>query len=290
MHSLGFKNVGKDFYHDGTDFTVECPGSQLVIGNSPMKPEGKIEAKGFTLRLLSPTQCVMDRPLWWQTWVQCRRRRAMLCCKVKRLSLISLNLRAPAFSSKFDKVSPVLRRCSLDLKQSPQKGWYSLGAFSTLSFSYKPTWSFWPHKWLFHNPFHFLHSSSYNFLSLRFISRAEITRTPAPRIVKQINRWRPEPVSPKIPNLGSSTGGLTCSPKTRMASACSNTCSASRVVTLCFWTLLMSLPWSHSNANAFWFKSHLINHSTNLKCATFNIIVYSTMVVKISCFCRTCCL
>lgn len=41
MHGLGFKNVGKDFYHDDTEFSVEFPGSQLVIGNSPMKPEGK---------------------------------------------------------------------------------------------------------------------------------------------------------------------------------------------------------------------------------------------------------
>jgi hypothetical protein len=61
MHTLGFKNIGKDFYHDDTDFTVEFPGSQLVIGNSPMKPEGKIKSKHFTLKLLSPTQCVMDR-------------------------------------------------------------------------------------------------------------------------------------------------------------------------------------------------------------------------------------
>lgn len=68
MHTLGFKNVGKDFYHDDTDFSVEFPGSQLVIGNSPMKPDGKIECKGFTLRLLSPTQCVMDRLAAFYHW------------------------------------------------------------------------------------------------------------------------------------------------------------------------------------------------------------------------------
>jgi len=68
MHTLGFKNVGKDFYHDDTEFSVEFPGSQLVIGNSPMKPDGKIERKGFTLRLLSPTQCVMDRLAAFYYW------------------------------------------------------------------------------------------------------------------------------------------------------------------------------------------------------------------------------
>lgn len=68
MHTLGFKNVGKDFYHDDTEFSVEFPGSQLVIGNSPMKPDGKIKNKGFTLRLLSPTQCVMDRLAAFYYW------------------------------------------------------------------------------------------------------------------------------------------------------------------------------------------------------------------------------
>lgn len=68
MHTLGFKNVGKDFYHDDTNFSVEFPGSHLVIGNSPMKPEGKIERKGFTLRLLSPIQCVMDRLAAFYHW------------------------------------------------------------------------------------------------------------------------------------------------------------------------------------------------------------------------------
>lgn len=68
MHTLGFKNVGKDFYHEGSEFSVEFPGSQLIIGNSPMKPGGKIERKGFTLRLLSPTQCVMDRLAAFYHW------------------------------------------------------------------------------------------------------------------------------------------------------------------------------------------------------------------------------
>jgi hypothetical protein len=68
MHKLGFKNIGKDFYHDDTNFSVEFPGSQLIIGNSPMKPEGTIESKGFTLRLLSPTQCVMDRLAAFYHW------------------------------------------------------------------------------------------------------------------------------------------------------------------------------------------------------------------------------
>lgn len=68
MFDAGFKNQGKDFYHDDTQFTVEFPGSQLVIGNEPMKPEGEIKKGKFTLKLLSPTQCVMDRLAAFYHW------------------------------------------------------------------------------------------------------------------------------------------------------------------------------------------------------------------------------
>jgi hypothetical protein len=68
MMNAGFKNIGKDFYHDDTDFTVEFPGSELVIGDEPMKPEGEIKEGRFTLKLLSPTQCVMDRLAAFYYW------------------------------------------------------------------------------------------------------------------------------------------------------------------------------------------------------------------------------
>ncbi len=68
FHNVGFKNNGKDFYHDDTQFTVEFPGSDLIIGNEPMKPEGEIKEGNFTLKLLSPTQCVMDRLAAFYHW------------------------------------------------------------------------------------------------------------------------------------------------------------------------------------------------------------------------------
>lgn len=68
MLDAGFKNMGKDFYHDDTEFTVEFPGSELVIGGEPMKPEGEIKEGRFTLKLLSPTQCVMDRLAAFYHW------------------------------------------------------------------------------------------------------------------------------------------------------------------------------------------------------------------------------
>ena len=68
MLGLGFKNLGKDFYHDDCSFSVEFPGYELVIGGEPMKPEGKIKNGNFTLKLLSPTQCVMDRLAAFYHW------------------------------------------------------------------------------------------------------------------------------------------------------------------------------------------------------------------------------
>ena len=68
MFEMGFKNIGKDFHHDDCLFTAEFPGYELVIGYEPMRPEGKLKNGKFTLKLLSPTQCVMDRLAAFYHW------------------------------------------------------------------------------------------------------------------------------------------------------------------------------------------------------------------------------
>ena len=68
MHELGFTNFGKDFFHKDTEFSVEFPGYDLVIGDEPMKPEGELRSGSFTLNLLSPTQCVQDRLAAFYHW------------------------------------------------------------------------------------------------------------------------------------------------------------------------------------------------------------------------------
>ena len=61
MTDLGFKKKGKDFSHPDTDFFVEFPTGPLSVGRKIIKPENEITIKGNSLRLLSPTQAVMDR-------------------------------------------------------------------------------------------------------------------------------------------------------------------------------------------------------------------------------------
>ncbi len=58
--------MGKDFEHPKTRFTVEFPTGPISLGETgPVTPDGSIEVDGITVRMLSPTQSVMDRLLWF---------------------------------------------------------------------------------------------------------------------------------------------------------------------------------------------------------------------------------
>src|SRR5580658_1905606 len=70
MAELGFNRAAggtsKDFEHRDTRFTVEFPTGPLALGETvPVDAEGSLEVDGITVKLLSPTQCVMDRLLWF---------------------------------------------------------------------------------------------------------------------------------------------------------------------------------------------------------------------------------
>lgn len=66
MEELGFEARGKNFAHPLSEFTVEFPSGPLAIGNElPIKAEGKLKTKVGEIKLLSPTQCVMDRLAWF---------------------------------------------------------------------------------------------------------------------------------------------------------------------------------------------------------------------------------
>jgi hypothetical protein len=69
MAEIGFRPEGKDFYSDETDFTVEFPAGPLSLGDrEPIKAEGKKKINGTVIKLLSPTQCVMDRLVPFYAW------------------------------------------------------------------------------------------------------------------------------------------------------------------------------------------------------------------------------
>lgn len=73
MEELGFEKYGRDFRHKDTKFFVEFPAGPLAIGGELVKAEAELEIKGHKLKLLSPTQSVMDRLAAYFHWndLQC---------------------------------------------------------------------------------------------------------------------------------------------------------------------------------------------------------------------------
>ena len=66
MSEIGFTPKGKDFYHPTCQFTVEFPGRVLTIGDmEPITAEGELKVNDVTIKLYSPTQCIMDRLAWF---------------------------------------------------------------------------------------------------------------------------------------------------------------------------------------------------------------------------------
>ncbi|MBC7458773.1 MAG: nucleotidyltransferase [Bdellovibrionaceae bacterium] len=68
MKDLGFQKQGKDFKHPDTDFFVEFPTGPLAVGDLQIKATGELDFKGHKLKLLSPTESVMDRLAGYFHW------------------------------------------------------------------------------------------------------------------------------------------------------------------------------------------------------------------------------
>src|SRR5579872_1628271 len=73
MQELGFEKHGKEFRHKQTDFFVEFPSGPLAIGDELVQAEAELDFNGYKLKLLSPTQSVMDRLAAYFHWndLQC---------------------------------------------------------------------------------------------------------------------------------------------------------------------------------------------------------------------------
>jgi hypothetical protein len=62
MSELGFTAKGRNFVHAECRYSVEFPPGPIGLGgDEPVKPEGAQEIEGVTVKMLSPTQSIMDR-------------------------------------------------------------------------------------------------------------------------------------------------------------------------------------------------------------------------------------
>ena len=65
IEELGFKEVGRHFEHHDTEYFVEFPPRPLAIGEEYDIKIDEFEVETGTLRLISPTDCVKDRLVWY---------------------------------------------------------------------------------------------------------------------------------------------------------------------------------------------------------------------------------
>lgn len=61
MNKIGFEQKGRHFTHPESIFFVEFPGTTLIIGDEYQDTFDSITFKNKSLKLLSPTQSIMDR-------------------------------------------------------------------------------------------------------------------------------------------------------------------------------------------------------------------------------------
>jgi hypothetical protein len=65
MESLGFEKQQRHWRHLRSRYWVEFPAGPVAIGEERIHDFAERESKTGTLRLLHPTECVMDRLAWY---------------------------------------------------------------------------------------------------------------------------------------------------------------------------------------------------------------------------------
>jgi hypothetical protein len=69
MMSIGFKRMaGRHFEHPWTRYYVEFPTGPLSVGDHPVRDTARLTTRVGNLRILTPTQCVMDRLAAFYYW------------------------------------------------------------------------------------------------------------------------------------------------------------------------------------------------------------------------------
>jgi hypothetical protein len=65
MQSLGFERTRRHWTHPKSRYWVEFPPGPVAIGEETIRDFAERETSMGTLRLLAPTECVMDRLAWY---------------------------------------------------------------------------------------------------------------------------------------------------------------------------------------------------------------------------------
>ncbi len=69
MQALGFtKEAGRHWTHPRTEYWVEFPPGPVQVGDSVVKEYAEMSTSVGVLRLLKPTECVMDRLAAYYHW------------------------------------------------------------------------------------------------------------------------------------------------------------------------------------------------------------------------------
>jgi hypothetical protein len=61
MEGIGISRIGRHFEHPDSDYYVEFPPGPLTIGKRVVEFVSELAFETGTLRVISPTECVMDR-------------------------------------------------------------------------------------------------------------------------------------------------------------------------------------------------------------------------------------
>lgn len=65
MQSLGFEKTQRHWTHPKSRYWVDIPPGPVAIGDETIRTFAERETRMGTLRLLAPTECVMDRLAWY---------------------------------------------------------------------------------------------------------------------------------------------------------------------------------------------------------------------------------
>jgi hypothetical protein len=68
MNELGFRRQGRHWTHPDSPFWIEFPPGPVQVGDAIVSEFAELQTRVGTLRLLAPTECVMDRLAGYCHW------------------------------------------------------------------------------------------------------------------------------------------------------------------------------------------------------------------------------